>query len=180
MLKLIFGTGVFFYTITILTQYGYYSFYNIPSSFIEYSIEDNVILFFDLFRVIRGVLENLSLWLIILLFIVTIVSFIVSLFISNRISKIIVIILIILSAFFAYNLGNKVAQIETEYITIPKECINSSDDSLVYIAPIFYQTKAIITPISKDTNKLNGEFIIKELSEKDCHFKREKIGKINK
>lgn len=179
ILELIFGTGAYFYIATILTQYGYTSYFGIPYNFIEFSIKNNVIFFFDLLTIIKNVASNLSAWSWIILGIFSLI--IIFLRIIEVLKGSVLTFLIILLAFFSffgfYNFGKNVAKITTEFKVIPVSCI-SEEKNITYIIPSFYQTTAVITPIYTDTNTLTGSFLTKESSDLGCEIISKKTGKI--
>src|SRR3989344_3587248 len=55
--------SVYLYAATILTQYGFNSYFNIPSSFIEASIKENIVYFFQLFQVASAVAGVMRWWM---------------------------------------------------------------------------------------------------------------------
>jgi hypothetical protein len=59
------GIAVFCYAVTILFQYGYLSYFNIPASYIKGSIADNVVFAHDLLKLGLGILAFLRWWWII-------------------------------------------------------------------------------------------------------------------
>lgn len=58
---------MFFYAVTILFQYGYLSYFNIPPSFIKGSIAENIVFAHDLLKVGLAILAFLRWWWIIAL-----------------------------------------------------------------------------------------------------------------
>jgi hypothetical protein len=185
LFKVIFGTGFYFYATTILTQYSYNSYFGIPTSYIEFSIKDVVIFFFDLLNIAKTVIVNvagnLSFWALAGLIIVSIFIGFLLIFdlIPKSVNPIFIIIFTAVSFFGFYNFGNNIAKLTTEFRVIPAECI-SSEKNITYIIPSFTGTTAIITPIYTDSKKLTGSFLTKESSSLNCEITKETVGQIQK
>ncbi len=181
LVELFLGTGVYFYAITILTQYGYNSYFGIPYDFIDFSIKNNIIFFFDLLRIAQGVAANLNIWAWLGLGLLVLVIWILKItqILNGLITTTLIIIITVFSLFGFYNFGGKIAQIQKEFRTIPSECI-SEEKNILYIIPTFYQTTAIITPINSDTNRLTGGLLIKKSDELNCEIRIQKIEQIIK
>lgn len=180
-LTAIFGTGVYFYAVPILFQYGYNSYFDIPINFIEPSIRDNVIFFFDLSRVVGMVADNLSFWIWVVFVILTLIIWFLLAFQIIR-GVLLVTILFALtgaSLFGFYNFGSKIASVTTEFRVLPEGCLTFQENT-TYIIPAFYGTTALIVPIHTDTNKLTGSFIPRESSTLECDLQKKIIGPIVK
>jgi hypothetical protein len=171
--------GLYVYTATILTQYGFISYFGIPSNFIEPSIRDNIIFFFTLIKGMVDVfIATPFLYGTILLLIVVFVVFTI----LNKIPKILVLIatgfLLIISIFAFYNLGGLLAQ-TAETFPVLSNCLPGKDN-VTYIVPAFFQTTAIIIPVTTDTHKIIGSFFLKEAPGSDCEIQNKMIGKVLK
>lgn len=176
-----FGTGVYFYAAPILFQYGYNSYFEIPINFIEPSIRDNIIFFFDLSRIATMVADNLSFWIWVALVIVTLVVWFLLAFQIVR-GVLLVMILFGLtgaSLFGFYNFGSKIASATTEFRVLPEGCI-ASGENITHIIPSFYGTTALIVPIYTDSYKLTGSFMARESSSLDCDIQKMTIGPVLK
>ncbi len=178
-LTAIFGTGIYFYAAPILFQYGHNSYFGIPASFIEPSIRDNIIFFFDLTRIAGQVAQGLSFWIwVILVFLTLIVWFLISFqIIRGVLLTICLFILTGLSLFGFYNFGNKIAEVKTEFQFIPQECLGGQE-SITYLIPAFYQTTALIVPIDTDSKKMTGSFFPRESSNLGCEIQKGAIGPV--
>jgi hypothetical protein len=64
--------AVYFYTATVLTGYGYASYFNIPSNFVSASLSDNIIYFFQLFIVGQYEIGLLRWWAWLIVFLVVV------------------------------------------------------------------------------------------------------------
>jgi len=175
------GSGIYFYAITILTQYGYNSYFNIPINFIEPSIRDNIIFSFSLSKIAIGVFHNLSLLILIGLIITSLILWFLIFvgFIHKKIVTLGTIAILIFLCFGFYNLGDFIAKTNTEFNVFPKEC-SLSKDNITYVIPTFLQTTAVIVPMYTDTNKLTGNFLTRDTSELGCEIQKKDIGKILK
>ncbi len=175
------GSGVYFYAITILTQYGYNSYFNIPTNFIESSIRDNIIFSFSLSQIIIAVADNLSILVWISLIISSLFLWFIIIFdiFHKNIITLGIIAIMITSCFGFYNLGNFMATTNTEFNVLSQEC-SLSKENITYIIPTFYQTTAVITPIYTDSNKLTGDFLTKNTSDLNCEIQKKYIGKVLK
>lgn len=180
-LTAIFGTGVYFYAAPILFQYGHNSYFGIPPSFIEPSIRDNIIFFFDLTRIAGQVAQGLSFWIWVgLVFLTLVVWFLISFqVIRGLFLTVSLLVLIGLSLFGFYNFGNKIAEVKTEFQFIPQGCLGDQEN-ITHLVPAFYQTTALIVPINKDSKKMTGSFFPRESSDLDCEIQKGVIGPVLK
>lgn len=171
---------IYFYAANILAQYGYISYFNIPSSFIESSLKDNIIYFFDLFRIGFAVIGLIGWWL--LLFIIPVIL-IVALFYNpyswRRFIYVFSPIALLASLWLFYNFGNKLASYNESYDVITPECINMNKET-VYIIPDIYDTKLILVPIDKATNKIKNGYLVKNSTDISCVIERQHIGRVIK
>ncbi|MCF7864948.1 MAG: hypothetical protein K9M11_00380 [Candidatus Pacebacteria bacterium] len=178
-LTAIFGTGIYFYAAPILFQYGHNSYFGIPPSFIEPSIRDNIIFFFDLTRIVGQVAQGLSFWIGVgLVFLTLIVWFLISFQVVRGL--LLTICLVFLTGFSLlgfYNFGNKIAEMKTEFQIIPEGCL-SNQENVTYLVPAFYQTTALIVPFDTDSKKLKGSFFPRESSELGCEIQKTTIGPV--
>lgn len=100
--------------------------------------------------------------------------------IPNFIVKLIIILLIIFSPSYFYRLGEEIAKTKTEFPVFINECFPKKDN-IIYITPAFYQTSAIVIPVSNDdSHKIIGSFFLKEPTGPDCEIQNKEIGKVLK
>lgn len=174
--------GLYAYISTILVQYGFNSYFGIPNSFIEPSIRDNIIFFFSLSRGIINAISSFSFfsWFIVFL---ALVLFVVSMFfirIPTLPIKVAVALIIITSPFIFYKLGGELAKTAKEFQVFSGNCLPTKDNT-TYIIPAFYQTKAIVVPISNDgQHKISGGIFLKEPLDSECAIQNKEIGQILK
>jgi len=180
-LTAIFGTGAYFYAAPILFQYGHNSYFGIPPSFIEPSIRDNIIFFFDFSRITGQIAQGLSFWIwVSLVFLTLIIWFLISFqIVRGFFLTMCLLILTGFSLFGFYNLGNKIAEVKTEFQFIPEGCLDQKEN-ITYVVPAFYQTTALIIPIYTDSNMMTGSFFPRESSELNCDIQKGSIGPILK
>jgi len=169
---------VYFYAANILMQYGYISYFGIPSSFIEASIKDNILYFFSLSQVIFIFIGQLKWWIALLMILPIIIIFDIC---NNNIFwkkffNVLLIILFVSSLWFSYKLGKKIAEINTNYLTLDSSCVGLNDDH-TYIIPNIYLSKMILTPIDLN-NKMIGGFVVKESSYLNCLINYKQLGPI--
>lgn len=169
--------SVYFYAVTILTQHGYNSYFGIPSNFIEASLKENIINFFQLFQIAFGIAGLISWWM----WVVVALSIAIVLYLSNFKYKAVIssVLFAILGAlsWSSYAFGGWVGANITSFYSAPSKCISMGEDK-VYIIPSFYDGKAIIVPIDQ-TNKIIEEgFLIRNISELPCGLKQKEVGKI--
>jgi hypothetical protein len=61
------GVIVYIYVITVLTQYGFLSYFDIPGNFIEASLRENIIYLYWLFSVFLVIVKIIGWWWILIL-----------------------------------------------------------------------------------------------------------------
>lgn len=171
--------SVYFYAVTILTQYGYNSYFGIPSNFIEASIKENIIYFFQLLQIASEVAGIMGWWM----WIVIILAVCVVLYLSNHryqwvVSSLGAILLGVL-LWGSYNFGELIAANTTNFYVLPSKCASINGDGS-YIIPSFYDGKAILVSIDRDNKRTEGGFLIRNISDLLCEMKQEEIGRITK
>src|SRR5680860_762279 len=115
---------VYFYAANILMQYGYISYFNIPSSFIESSIKENILYFFQLFQASLSIIGSIKWWA----FLLTMLPIVLIIELCNRNSSwrkfwnTVLIILFILSLWFSYIFGGKIAEYNQDFLVVESGC----------------------------------------------------------
>ncbi|MBK5215641.1 MAG: hypothetical protein JJE53_02450 [Candidatus Pacebacteria bacterium] len=177
--------GLYAYIITILTQYGFNSYFGITSNLIEPSIRDNIIFIYSLLKVFSTISITI---LFLIIFIALIWCFrkykksIYSFYIKNKEYIDLLIVISLISSLFVFDrLGNYLAKMSKNFDVISGECLPFKDNT-TYIVPAFYQTKAIVIPVSMGDNpKLLGGLFLKEPMGPECNLQKNiKIGQILK
>jgi len=174
---------VYFYAANILTQYGYISYFNIPSSFIESSLRDNIVYFFDLFKVISTITFNIVIsikwWLLLIVPVVLIIAAFWDPYHWRKTKYLFLPILLLISLYFSYDFGNKLASYNENYNIVSPECINMDKEN-IYIIPDIYDTKLILIPIDKKTNKIKNGYLVKNSTDLNCIVERQHVGRVIK
>lgn len=163
---------------SVLTQLGFSSYFNIPSNFVENSVPQNIIYFFQLGL---AVFAAIKLWMWLVLGIIVVILFFLSWLDYRYKTAILVIIWILLGIALInfQNFGIFLAKNQTTFYVLSPDC-SSVEKSKKYIMLGSYQDKAIIVPINKNTNKMDGTFSFMDISTSPCKISQENIGKIIK
>jgi hypothetical protein len=174
------AVALYFYIATVLMEYGYASYFNIPSNYVSASISDNIIYFFQLFTSWKHEIGIMSWWVWIVLFLIAV--FIVLLWYSHRAWRVIIsivgtVVFVLLLASF-YNFGQALAAINTGF-WIPAADCTSVPSSTRYVAPISYGEEVVFVPIDASNTLLNG-ILVKNAATLDCELQYQNIGKIKK
>ena len=167
------GLSIYVYTITILTQVGYYSYFNLPVSFVDASIKENIVFLYTLASAFILIAKFIGYWW---FAIVPIMILIVALYEKGIV--LVATILLLTSVFWFYGFGTKIAQNNTYFYTIDKSCITSTSTDK-YIIPLMKDNIFVVVPINKD-NKMTGEFFVKDTSNLFCNIEYKNIGNIVK
>lgn len=170
----------YIYSITILTYYGYVSFFNIPSSFVSASIQGNVIYLFFLFGILKAVTGLMAWWMwVIFGFLMAIIAFI---YYCNTwyslIIKLLIAVPFILFLISSYNFGGFLAANSKNFYILSSDCQSVGSDNS-YIIPAMSETEAVLIPIDEN-KKMKGGFLIKNMAELSCKMEMREIGKITK
>lgn len=173
--------SVYLYAVTILTQYGFNSYFNIPPNFIEASIQGNTVYFYQLFQLALAVIGLMKFWMWAVLAIGFLMIVLLHIFeLRYEIFLYPILILVIGGVLFgSYNFGNFIAASTESFYVLSSDCPSAGRDGN-YIIPIFYEGKAILVPIDGTTKKLQNGFIVKEMSELACKIELKEIGRITK
>ena len=171
---------VYFYSANILAQYGYISYFGISTSFLESSLKDNIIYFFQLFKVIFSLFGLINAWyLLIIVPVILMISIFYNPYSWRKVAYFVSPILLLLFLWFSYDFAYKLASYTESYYVIAPECINS-DKEAIYIIPDIYDSKLILVPVDKATNRMKGGFFVKNSSDINCIISYQKTGKIIK
>ena len=171
----------YLYTLTVVAFYGFNSFFNIPYNYIEFSIKDPIVFFFDLSRLIANISSQITGWTWIV--IVFMLLILLVLFFFSRIGRWIIttafIVLVIYLPFGFYEFGNFLASASTSFYTTPSKCIPGATGTL-YIAPTLFEGKVVFVPIDPTTHKLNNGLLVRDTSSLTCQLEKKEIGRILK
>ena len=181
MKKIFYGLPIipmYIYGITVLTQYGYNSYFGIPSNFISLLSAQNFVFYFQLYQLGGVIAHKIQWWMWIELIFTALIIY--SSYMSSivwqwiiRVSGVVVFVYVFLHS---YNLGQFVAQNTSVFYVSMNNCSLSHDQER-YIIPSFYQDNAILVSIDEN-NILKGNMIIKKLSDLECGITKQNIGLI--
>jgi len=163
---------------SVLTQLGFSSYFNIPSNFVENSVPQNIIYFFQLgFAVFAAI----KLWMWIVLGLIIVFLFFLSWLDYRYKTAILVLTWILLGITLInfQNFGILLAKNQTTFYVLSSDC-SSIEKNKTHIMLGSYQDKAVIIPIDKNTNKMDGAFSVMDISTPPCKMSLENIGKIIK
>lgn len=173
--------AVYFYTATVLTSYGFLSYFNVPPVFIQASLSSNIVFSYQYITAFLTLLAGLHwyafLGLGIFIFIVAVSYFFLFQY-SRRWKKILIAILTILWLLYLgtfYQLGKVIAANQTSFI-VPVNCSVGQD--YAYIIPVIDGNTTVLVPIDQ-SNKMTGGFLIKNTADLSCTFEWKPIGKID-
>lgn len=175
--------AIYLYALSILTQGGYDSYFNIPSAFISASIVNNTLFAYLLFKAVEVVIIKIGWWWILIVPILIILGFLSHIYLNDH--RAIFIWAGTITAIFllsiAISLGEHLAKERTDFLVPSPECPPIGSDS-AYIIPDIYEGKAIFVPITQEATsaRLGTGFMIKEISELPCKLVSKNVGKITK
>lgn len=173
-------TVAYVYVVTILTNYGYVSFYNIPPEFVEPSVRDNILLFDSLLKTLALFFWIPGRHLLIVIAVLGLVILICKYSSFNRVLWAALLAGSLLALpWNATKFGRWIASTKTNYYIPAPSCPPPGSDAK-YVIPTFYDGKAILVPINQETKRINGGFLVKEASEMGCVIERQEIGKLSR
>ncbi len=172
------GIAIYVYVINILAQYGWNMYYKLPASFIDASIASNTTF---LHLIISSIFELIKINLVGDLIFIIIVLLII--YASDKFNgKKSLIFLVTLMAFFIgwefYDFGFNLAKVNGTFFVAESGCLPEAS-STRYVAPIIYNNNAVFIPINND-NKMEGGFLVKDLSQMSCVIKMTEIGQLKR
>lgn len=171
----------YLYVLTVVNFYGFNSYFNIPYNYIEFSIKDHIVFFFDLSRLIAGIFSQITgwAWFGIIVTLLVLLAF----FFFSRIGRWLIvagfIALVIYLPFGFYRFGNFLASASTSFYTAPSTCIPGATEDL-YIAPTLFEGKVVFVPIATSTHQLQNGLLVRETSALTCQLEKKEIGRISK
>lgn len=169
------------YILTVVAYYGFNSYFNIPATFIEFSVKNPIIFFFDLSRLIFSIFGQTSVsgWMGIIVFLLVVVA----VFLYSKVIRVLVtvgfVVFLVWLPFGFYKFGNLLASVSTNFYTAPSSCIPGATEDL-YIAPALFDAKAIFVPISASTLQIKNGLLIRDTSSLTCEMHRQETGRIKK
>lgn len=130
------GVPTYLYAISILTQYGYVSYFKLPSNLVAATLKDNVIYFYELFRLAQSVAGFFRWWMWLILVVVTLIA--VLFYIFNQVWQhtvnIVAFILIVGFLLGSYSFGQTIAAHKASFKVVDESCQNKKWSNLVIAA----------------------------------------------
>ncbi|NTV44789.1 MAG: hypothetical protein HGA67_03800 [Candidatus Yonathbacteria bacterium] len=169
---------------TILTQYGYNSYFNIPASFIDVSIRENIVYLFELFHVALAILGLFAWWVWMGVIVLSVAVFFgIS---SHRWGSktLLVLVRVIFSLFLlfmlyqSYGFGTYIAENSTEFYVPVSDCV-FVEENFSYIIPTFYQDRIIFVMIDKN-RKMTGNILLGGSKDLGCMIEKKHVGLVTK
>ncbi len=173
--------GIYISGITILIQSGYNAYFGIPSAFIESSLKENVLYFFQLFNLWKSVVVLITwwMWVIFIVAVLVIIFFYFSHYIIRKMIIFAGLALAILLLLASYNFGGSWAADRTNFYILPHGCL-TVDQKETYLIPTLYDGKAVLVPFDENTRRLKDGFMVKDISELPCMIETKEVGRIEK
>lgn len=172
------GATIYLYALTILTQYGFLSYFNIPTNFITFSPVDSTLLAYNLFKLGLAIITLIHWWWWALFAIIIVI---VIFFDKEDIIAWTITTLSVLFLYNAVNFGNFIAKNQTRFLTLPSNCPSVVENATTtYVIPATYDTKIALVPVDTITRKMTGGFFVKDMSKLPCQLEYKEIGKIGK
>jgi hypothetical protein len=172
--------GLYFYIATVLTNWGFLSYFNIPSTFVQASLSSNIIFFYQFIMATLSILGSFNWYVYIAVgfFLIVAVALYYLIFEYNKPLKNVfvaiatILLLSYLGTFF--KLGGLIASTQTSFI-VPADC--SVGQAYGYVIPLTDENQTILVPIDQN-NKMTGGFLIKNTAALSCTFEYKEVGKV--
>jgi len=183
--KIIAAITAYIYTATVFMQLGQNLFFNTHYSFINASIVENAFFLFIVLQIFPAVIKGIPIWQWLVVVGTILLSFVPCWFgqISSRLIKsfwLLVFIIFILSSLqIWYNIGYGISSDWTRHFVLASGC-DFTDANKEYVVTSFYEGKAVLVPVDKNTHKMEGKFFVKDLSSLTCGLEYKDIGKIER
>lgn len=174
---------MYFYAATVLTQFGYISYFGIPSNFIESSLKDNIVYFYNLFQVISTVFGLMKWWTLLGLISIGVMIFFLywGHYRFKQILSFVGTFILILLLRGTYDFGNLLAANSTTFLTLPDDCqFESAGTSTRYIIPTLFETNAVLVPYGVDDHKIHPGFLLRAASDIPCAIERKEVGSMKR
>ena len=172
--------AVYFYIATVLTSYGFLSYFNVPPVFIQASLSSNIVFFYQYISAYLALLIGMHWYALfglgIFLAIVSALYFFLFQY-SKRRKKVLIAILTILWLLYLgtfYHLGEVIAANQTSFI-VPVNCSIGQD--YAYIIPVIDGNTTVLVPIDQ-SRKMTGGFLVKNTADLSCTFQWKPIGAV--
>jgi|GEM_PF-1190819 hypothetical protein len=174
------AVGLYFYVATVLTDWGFLSYFNIPSSFVQASLSGNIIFFYQFIHSTLELLGSFHWYVYVAagFFFVVLVALYYLIFQYNRRLKntLVAIGTLILFLYLGtfFRLGNLIASTQTSFV-VPVDC--SVGSAYAYVVPMTDENETVLVPIDQN-NKMTGGYLVKTTSDSSCTFEWKNVGKV--
>lgn len=163
--------GLYIYCFVVLAQYGYFSYFKLPTSiFVEASPRLNIIFMFAIVKAIFTIFHIISWWIILGLIISISIIFI---FVNTRVLQSVACVGLIMLLYFSPNLGNALAQSKTNFDYIDGGCLsilNTAPQSKKYVILAYFNDLISLNPIDEN-NKILPQYYVKKITDISCEIK---------
>jgi hypothetical protein len=172
--------GLYFYVATVLTNWGFLSYFNIPSTFVQASLSSNIIFFYQFITAALSLLGSLHWYVYVAagFFFIVVVALYYLIFQYNKplkntfVAVGTIVLFLYLGTFFS--LGNLIASTQTSYI-VPVDC--SVGPAYAYVIPLTDENQTILVPIDQN-NKMTDGFLVRNTADLSCTFESKPVGKV--
>ena len=157
---------IYLYAITILAQFGFNNYFNIPYNFVEGSITTNTVYARTLVQLLVSMFTSMGFWgwfnfLVVLALVVDVVVMVFRK--PGTIFSGILVLIAIAFLWGSVSFGNLVAKTDTSFYVLPAGCLSTAEASTTYIVPNFYEGKAMVVPVDEN-KKIAGGFFLQEIT----------------
>jgi len=173
--------GLYFYIATVLTNWGFLSYFNIPQSFVQASLSSNIVFFYQYGTAILSLLGGFHWYVYVaagFFFLVAAALYYIIFDYNKRLKNALVAALIIILLFYLgtfFKLGGIIASNQTNFV-VPSNCTIGS--AYTYIIPSTDGSQTILVPIDQN-NKMIGGYLVRSTTDLPCTFLWKEIGRVN-
>lgn len=165
---------------TILFQYGYNSYFNIPYEYIGASTINYTLFSYSIFNLALAVVKAIAWWEWLLI----IVGFLVAAFfyVFSRFWRIVISLafgaLLVWLLVSCVQFGEFIARHQTNFLVLSASC-PPVGESKSYVIPMISNNQAILVPIDEN-RKMQGSFLVKDVSQLGCNIEHKEVGAVTK
>jgi hypothetical protein len=176
------GVGLYLYIVSILTQYGFYAYFNVPYSFIDASLISNVIYYYQIVELGQLIAGLITWWQWVLLGITVVIVTVLwwSHYFWARLIASVITTGFLLLLLKVPNFGTFLAMNSTrfEMPNSPRCLALDKDTSFAVVG--YHGTQAILVPFDPTNYKLTNGYIAREVSQLPCKLVMTTVGKLTK
>lgn len=172
--------AVFIYALTILTEFGFLSYFGVPSHLVEASIVTNTVYLRQIGEGIVLAIKQSPFGFVGLLILFGLVYWLFTFKFNAKemrgIRNSLLIMLALFTLYTAHSFGFKLAESTTGFTTL-YDCSEISSSTTKYIVPAIRGNSVVAVPINNE-NKMIGGFYLKDMSAINCKLEWKELGKI--